>query len=207
MSDKICSHCKQTLPEESYYRHRKNGKLWSACKVCQRAWCARWANENREKVRASAAAARASDPEKERERHRRNRLADPEKCRAKVRRSHAKHRDQRRAESARYRQEHLEELRARDREYQRRFREERPFEYKEKMARDKARKLEVLYEKLDYEAIYREANGVCHICGQPILAVADLVFDHVISMCNGGGHVRDNVRPAHYVCNRSKNRQ
>jgi hypothetical protein len=206
MTEVACKVCGETLPltEEHFYRSKyTRSGFYGKCKECHRKMCDAWAEANPERRRELNAASNARNREKARERERVDRAQSPQKHREKVRRSYSKHRDERQAARRAYRVNHIEEERQRDREYQRRFRMEKPFIYKERQARQKARRLGVPNEKLDYEEIHRRDGGICHLCNQMVEA-PDLVFDHVISMANGGPHLAHNVRTAHYVCNRKK---
>lgn len=87
--------------------------------------------------------------------------------------------------SRRWRREHPEQWALRNRENQRRRR-----------ARDE--------DPVDYAAILAEHGMVCHICGGEIASLADLHMEHVIPLARGGRHHRNNIRPAHALCNLRK---
>lgn len=59
-------------------------------------------------------------------------------------------------------------------------------------------------ETIDHAAILDEHGWTCHICGDPILGLDDLDFDHVIPFVRGGTHTAANVRPSHSICNARK---
>lgn len=49
-----------------------------------------------------------------------------------------------------------------------------------------------------------KANGVCHICAQPIKPTETLHIDHVIALIAGGENRESNMAPAHAHCNLAK---
>lgn len=59
-------------------------------------------------------------------------------------------------------------------------------------------------EKVDYALILTDHGMVCHLCGGGIASLADLHFDHVIPLAKGGPHSRENIKPAHALCNMRK---
>jgi len=93
---------------------------------------------------------------------------------------------------------------AQQREYRRRWREANPARRRELEMRRQALKRGGKVTKTDYVAILAEHGMVCHICGDDIPSMADLHFDHVIPISKGGPHTRENIKPAHAVCNLRK---
>lgn len=66
-------------------------------------------------------------------------------------------------------------------------------------------------ELVDYEAVLKRDNGICHICKTPVergpgQKKGFLQFDHVISLDAGGSHTFNNVKVSHANCNLSKGR-
>ena len=47
-------------------------------------------------------------------------------------------------------------------------------------------------------------NGICHICGLPILNKKDVTIDHFIPFSKGGFDELENYRIAHLKCNQIK---
>lgn len=204
---RICKGCRQALPEteEHFYRSKATKSGWyGKCKPCHQSNVKAWAGRNPEKRREQARKFRAAHLEKERERHRAAYRANPEKHRDSVRRSHQKHRESRLEYAARYKEENRDGLLAKGRERHQRRKIEKPFEYKEECARRRARKFGIPHERLDYAAIYERDAGICHLCQKSVPVGEDLVFDHVIDLCKGGAHHPDNIKVAHYQCNRKK---
>lgn len=58
-------------------------------------------------------------------------------------------------------------------------------------------------EKVDYRAIFKEADGKCGICEKP-LDLFGYNFDHIIPLAAGGSHTRENIQVTHEFCNKSK---
>ena len=52
--------------------------------------------------------------------------------------------------------------------------------------------------------LYREQNGLCGICGEPLADDFANEIDHVIPFAYGGGHERTNIQLTHKICNREK---
>ncbi len=53
--------------------------------------------------------------------------------------------------------------------------------------------------------IFQAANGICHICGEPIDGTRERWdADHVIPLEISGDDSDDNLRPAHERCHRAK---
>lgn len=49
-----------------------------------------------------------------------------------------------------------------------------------------------------------DADGLCHLCGAPILSHADAHLDHIVPLSKGGQHTMDNLAPTHARCNQIK---
>jgi 5-methylcytosine-specific restriction endonuclease McrA len=75
---------------------------------------------------------------------------------------------------------------------------------RENIGRRRARKNGAIVTKADYAVILAKHGMKCHICGGDILTRADLHFDHVIALANGGVHSPENILPSHAFCNLSK---
>lgn len=62
-------------------------------------------------------------------------------------------------------------------------------------------------ERFHPNEIFDRDNWRCHICGKRVAkgkAVPDFkapVMDHIVPICRGGEHSRQNVRCAHFICN------
>lgn len=52
--------------------------------------------------------------------------------------------------------------------------------------------------------IFREAGGICHICGGKIGPGEAWDIEHVTALSMGGTNEADNLRPAHVKCHREK---
>jgi 5-methylcytosine-specific restriction endonuclease McrA len=52
----------------------------------------------------------------------------------------------------------------------------------------------------DWDNLIKEYKGACAYCGR----ISKLTQDHVIPISKGGKHIRDNVVPACFSCNRKK---
>jgi 5-methylcytosine-specific restriction endonuclease McrA len=59
-------------------------------------------------------------------------------------------------------------------------------------------------ERVDYERIWRESDGVCGICKQHIRVYDEIHFDHVVPLSKGGTHTYNNIQVAHARCNMRK---
>jgi 5-methylcytosine-specific restriction endonuclease McrA len=78
----------------------------------------------------------------------------------------------------------------------------------ESEARRRAQQLATKTARISYERIVSFHGMICSICGEGITEQkGELSFDHVIPLIRGGTHTEDNLRPAHTVCNRRKNRR
>lgn len=167
---------------------------------------------NRERRLADARERYWSDPEKFREKQRRDRLVNPERHRRRKREEYARNRRRyRMAAKARYaadpgpfnerareyRERNAERLRAAKRRYSRENRLKR----NELEMRRRARKRATQIGPVDYDAILAEHGMFCHICSLVIVDKSDLHFDHVMPLSKGGTHTRDNIKPAHALCN------
>jgi 5-methylcytosine-specific restriction endonuclease McrA len=51
--------------------------------------------------------------------------------------------------------------------------------------------------------LYRNQQGLCALCNEP-LSAKDMDVDHKVPFCYGGGNERHNIQLAHSSCNRSK---
>ncbi len=57
---------------------------------------------------------------------------------------------------------------------------------------------------VSYQAILEQYGMWCYICVRPIEMRAELQFDHVIPLAQGGPHSEENIRPTHARCNHRK---
>ena len=44
--------------------------------------------------------------------------------------------------------------------------------------------------------VFERAGGICHISGRKITAADQWDCDHIVALCNGGGHRESNLAPA-----------
>jgi 5-methylcytosine-specific restriction endonuclease McrA len=56
---------------------------------------------------------------------------------------------------------------------------------------------------VDYEAIVREACGICAICSMPVI-YEPAHIDHIVPLAAGGSHTQDNLQFTHARCNLAK---
>jgi hypothetical protein len=49
-------------------------------------------------------------------------------------------------------------------------------------------------------------DGLCGLCGEPIIDLDDLELDHILPLVHGGADHPSNLQPAHSLCNRWKGR-
>lgn len=84
------------------------------------------------------------------------------------------------------------------------WRRANPIKVREYELRRRARKRATQTEPVDYVAILAEYGMFCHICSLVIVDETDLHFDHVVALAAGGTHTRDNIKPAHALCNTRK---
>lgn len=66
----------------------------------------------------------------------------------------------------------------------------------EKRARDAG----VPWEYVNFRHVYRAYGGCCGICKEPV-TIEEFTVDHIKPISRGGGHVFDNLQPAHLLCN------
>ena len=65
-------------------------------------------------------------------------------------------------------------------------------------------------QRISHEQVVREYGTDCHICNEPIdltlprTSKLGLTVDHLIPLSRGGTDTLDNLRPAHWTCNRRK---
>lgn len=65
-------------------------------------------------------------------------------------------------------------------------------------------------QRISHEQVVREYGSDCHICNEPIdltlsrTSKLGLTVDHLIPLSRGGTDTLDNLRPAHWTCNRRK---
>jgi 5-methylcytosine-specific restriction endonuclease McrA len=205
--NKLCTGCGATYPRDAENFHRnkisKDG-LGCYCKSCQnahnRASQAKHSQANR--VRKSAYRNRPEVRERERERLRNQRAKDPTRANARVKKCYYAHQEARLASRREYGKKNREQCSA----YAKKWHIEHPLLTKAATARKRARKYGVQIDNLDLGLVLVRDRGLCHICGQAT-APQTLTFDHVIPLCSGGPHSYDNVKVAHYECNRRKNKK
>jgi hypothetical protein len=91
------------------------------------------------------------------------------------------------------------------------FREKNPFSVACVVANGRAKRLgiEGRITPQDWKDVVQEYKFLCHICGDPIsLEIGSLQrisLDHILPLSRGGKNVKDNVAPAHRVCNYVRN--
>lgn len=152
---------------------------------CQRHYNADYYRRRQDELKARAAAWRLANPERKRASDREWAKANPERKRANDARAWASKPERNREHHSRWYQANKEKNR-------------------EGFQRRKARKLANGSERVSYVAVLARHGMTCHLCEGPILSRADLHFDHVIPLAQGGPHTEANIRPAHATCNLSK---
>jgi len=110
--------------------------------------------------------------------------------------------------------EKLDRIRERARKYARQIqadparRRMRNLRTAEVEARRRARIKGTRAGRISYLRILEIHGMICSVCNLPIgEEKGELSFDHVVPLVRGGAHVEDNLRPAHNLCNRRKNRR
>jgi len=71
-------------------------------------------------------------------------------------------------------------------------------------SRYRAIKKLVSVKSVDFEKIWKQFNGLCYICDEPI-SKNNVHYDHLVPLSKGGSHTYNNLRPTHSKCNQSKN--
>ena len=110
--------------------------------------------------------------------------------------SHQRNRERRLVAMRAYTEAHRERITEQKNAWMRRH----PKKRAEKEARRRARKKNNGVERIDVTAVYERDGGRCHICGESVPFEA-MSLDHVIPFARGGGHLFDNVRVSHLLCN------
>lgn len=104
--------------------------------------------------------------------------------------------------------------RAKNPEKQRRenrsYREQNPYGTAVSASKDRAKKLNVLSTLTvdEWKAVVEEHDFMCHLCGGKVsfeIGSDDrLSLDHIVPMSKKGTNTKDNVAPAHALCNRGR---
>lgn len=90
-------------------------------------------------------------------------------------------------------------------ERSRRWYRDNPEKAREQTRRYQARKMAATVGEVDYRQVIERDGMVCHLCTLPISDLLGLHFDHVVPLSRGGAHSMDNIKPAHAACNLRKN--
>lgn len=84
-------------------------------------------------------------------------------------------------------------------------------EYMKQMKKNREKQISSAYvENVSYESIFRRDNGVCRICGLPVVydKAADNnwsgTVDHIVPLSKSGEHSMANCQLAHRICNSLK---
>jgi 5-methylcytosine-specific restriction endonuclease McrA len=67
----------------------------------------------------------------------------------------------------------------------------------------RARRLGLPWDMVDLRLVFKKSDGRCGICGEPV-DLDTFTIDHIVPLSKGGGHVFDNLQPAHKACNSRK---
>lgn len=70
-------------------------------------------------------------------------------------------------------------------------------------ARRRALQHNAFVEDVDRAELWRQHQGKCGICNQPV-KLNKTTIDHIIPLCRGGDHSYENCQPAHSECNMIK---
>jgi len=81
--------------------------------------------------------------------------------------------------------------------------EQKRFDYMQTSAYNKAVKLGVKVEFVNYREIFERDGLTCYLCEQYI-DPNDISFDHVIPFSKGGNHTKSNIKICHLSCNKLK---
>jgi 5-methylcytosine-specific restriction endonuclease McrA len=75
---------------------------------------------------------------------------------------------------------------------------------RERASRWRASQFKCEVEKVNLVEVLERDGMTCYICDKLIESMADLEFDHVISLAKGGSHSSENIKPSHARCNWQK---
>ena len=71
-------------------------------------------------------------------------------------------------------------------------------------ARRRARIRRARVEQVDLALVWRRDSGVCQICLKKVRRKADVHYDHIVPLSQGGEHSYRNIVVAHAICNMRK---
>ncbi len=205
--------------EEQRRRHAERQRAWYAANKERVKEICRRSNEKYADARkAHQAAYRAAHKEEIAEKYRIWREQNPEKAKASYTNYRKENPDKYKASCENWRQNNRQRHLAGHRERSRRYYEthkdihrsrvvqwgrENPTVLKQYYQRYRALKNKATVESVDLQAILERDNGICGICGKPVIEQV-LEFDHIVPLSRGGGHTNDNLQCAHKRCNRRK---
>ena len=178
----LCKDCGQSLPVTEFYRSHGGPGLYPRCKKCE---CVR--------LRARHAANPGRERKRDRARDRARYWGDVEKFREKRReRAKRKYWADHEASLARERIRRQDPIRKRSRQ--------------EAGERRRARKAQVPHTltRAEWGEILAQHGNRCSYCGVGFSESLQPTMDHVVPICRGGGHTKENLVPACRPCNTRK---
>lgn len=160
----------------------------------------KWAQENRDKVRASAKKWRDANREKERERLRQYKIKNRDKVHASARLYTSKNSKK----INQYSCEYYKANRERKIKLGRKYRAEHPNKNSEYSQNRRARKIGnggIITEK-EWKELQEKYGNKCLCCGRKGIKLS---LDHIIPLSKGGKHIIENAQPLCIPCNSRKN--
>lgn len=203
--EKRCPRCGETKPAEGFYKDKKSKSGLSCyCRACKTAESKRYAELHpewkRENDRKQSSSPRALAYYRERDRKRRQ--ENPEKERARVKRWEANNPEKVKARRARWNDENRETVRASQARYHASDRYKAIHADRERLRRSAKKCPEGIKPSLiDWDAICEKFGRHCVYCGSE----DRITIEHLTPLSRGGTNDVDNIAPACWACNVSKN--
>lgn len=188
---KECSSCKNILPRNAIFFHREKQSedgLRGQCKECRSDYNKKHRKRNKKRIA------------KYKRQHYKN---NKESYREWGRRHRKENIDSYREREKRYREEHQEWYR----EYEKSYRKINSAKIKRIQQRRRAKKLNLPHTLTvkDWKQALEFFNNRCSYCSTSQNKLSEtLQQEHIISVKNNGGYVKENIIPACSCCNKSK---
>lgn len=212
---KRCEKCGREKPLDDFHRRNSipSGRQ-PHCKECVREYAREWRKRNKPRLRAQGKRYRDAHKAETAERVRRWYEANKERALETSRRWRDENRERHDENLRRWhvenRERRLRETREREaadpelkRERYRQWYEANKTRNYERVLRYRTRKRDAFVEDVPRETIYERDEGICQICGDPVLD-SDYEIDHIVPLAEGGLHEAQNLQLAHPSCNRRK---